>query len=1442
MAPRQMIGPYAPTPKGRAAERAARRKIRRRRPEVAGPYRSQSSNPKIRSKATRHEHRHPAPPPSPPKRAPSRPQPAPRHVPAEPSRPKLRRHEPRPPSTPHPKLEHRALSKLKETLERNPEVVPPKVLEHTHPHLYKWAQLNHITRGLHENIESDPIAEAVISTAATAGLSAAGKAVGLAGKAGVEAISSKLASKEAGAGAEAASRGAKALTGKATRAAERGVSKRIDRVRTAPQRAASGVRNAPRRIREAPGKAKTAASTPAGRRAAARATARSARHHPVRTSYGATVALPPGVLPGDATKRARAFAEGSANAILHHPIETAQTTGRSLSGAVTGPAALLEAAGLSAIHGDPRYLTKTAAGQAKGTAHIVSQAFSGNAKTAEKAARKEGSLALVTPLPAVTRLKAYERGRGVLRRTAGDVRRNVAARSEKLNRRVRHAPPGVEQHVFGHAARHDFRKTTALIKQRTDNSFRMGRHHHREQVTKHMAKAPRGSDVAFQTAAEYGIRDPRMAALVRAKGPGDPHLIRALDYMDAHPHLWHDKSFKAALKAADKNGKALPAALVGKGERARLMQQGDVFGHTRPEHMVPPRARKLTVATDREGAWKDLELMEGQAKAIRRRGRDKLVEARPLKGTPRATKLKGQTKLLYANARRLERHSAALRKELDPFTRPGQAIDRSTRQPFNKAMLSEYKGKVEASRVAHGAAPAIYTHHAAAPGHGDGLENPFPTPAGRVEHMREGRLASEGKLDRGLEAYVKGTVDLPRMRESGRKFMRALVDHYKTPFTIGGKKKLVGQGSADWVAITARRDAAHPNGGQIDPKSWGRLAYREWKNALTDPYMSSAERQAKLTSLLADAEEGKIKGSEPWVLIPREAIKEARLQITPEHSAIVKALNVGGRVANRGILATNPAWEVAQTVAEGIPIILAHPEALLKAPAILRDIHRYHRDNPEGAIALEATAGAAPISSAALRTPLDMQETYTPALWDEGGKELTRGRSAKEVLSFAKLRTLGRIDAKRQNTYRTVTYALEADKRFRSFHSGLTSLFDSQRRLSQNFRGKSRQELWNWLEHDPKGQIEKAKLERYVDDVAGNWTAFTHFERTYAPLAIFYGFLRYSLRWTLWTFPKTHPITATIAYMLGQTNANQIEKLAGGKPTNPLAYAYPVYTTPSGKKSVLPGGSRISPGQSPLTQVLATGQPGQVVSSANPFIAAGYTALSGQEPLSGEKSTLPRGYAALKQLMAMPAPVRIKAPDGTPIIGGESISQKILEALGAPERSGASKAYERFDPNRSLRSIALPMLPQSAGKFHDSERFSRELDTKNGKGHVPGPFDSPLVQDLLYGGPGGTPQPKLLPKVLAEIHKAEAAGGVVKSAESAFYPKGKPFSNLQSKLLQAVEDAWKTGPGSKGKLRRSQGGIGGTAGGGIGGTPLGSIGGSAGGGIGGHPIGGSIGG
>jgi len=1244
----------------------------------------------------------------------------------------------------------------------------------------------------------------------------------------------KAVTRAATAGSDASS--AAKLAEKAITKAKAIPKKKITDIKTAPARTARRIKETPQRARELPGKAKRAATTPEGRRGVAK----SAAKHPVRTSYGAAVVTPEGVLPGDVTKRARGAAEGTINAIIHHPVETGKTTLRALPAAITAPAALAAAAGASVLHGTPKPLENTASEQAKGVAQIASDTFSGDPKKAEEAARKEGSLAFLTPLPAITRLGKYEKARSAIRDTAGKVRAKIASKGEAANRSVRHAP--TEQSVFAATGRHEARKKTALVKQRADNPHRVSAAHHERIIQNAMAKAPKGSHVALQTLAEYGVRDAKGAALLREKGPGDAQLTKALDYVDQHPEVFQSKAFQKALEAVGRSTESAPAALVGKGERARLLAQGDLLGIARPEERIPHANREKFAGSKtwkeavgrlertKRGQGENLRLVKKQADIARsaveqtRKTRDrlharaavKLEKSIPLTTSEerglakseaayrlaqrRADKARRAVKVTTADGNTLaELHkeaAAAVRRKATAQTRTKKVwitkdgkrvqIKQTVAKPsYDSRLLDEYRRAVELSREKHGLAPAIWTHHAPANGDkGAGIENRFPTNAGRVEHMREGNLAKGDNLDRSFEGLLRGTVHLPRMRAAGKQFGRDFVKQFKTPFAIDGKQKIVGQGSKDWTAITAPKSKDNPNGGQFDPKSWARFPVREWKNAVKDPFTEDSS----LVKLLDEAENGRVKGSEPWVLMPREAIKEARAQISPDHNIITTGANKLSRVASRAILGTNPAWAIAQIPAEGIPLLMAKPSLLnpLKVASLEKDIQSYKKTNPEESIAMQATAGASPLNAAANRTPLDQQETYTPALWDKGAKALTRGKTARSALSFAKLRALGVFDVKRQNEYRTLLAAAEADKRFRSWHSGLTGLFDSSAKLSHQFRGKPRAELWNWLTTDPKGKGELQKITDYVDNIQGNWTAFTRYERALAPLTIFYPFLRYSLRWTLWTFPKTHPITATIAYTLGQANSNQLEKLTGGPLSNPIAYAYPAYQNEKGETSVLPGGSRISPGQSNLTQALQSGNPAQILSSVNPFLGAGITATTGVEPFTGEKSSLPQGEAAINALLSMPAPARLAGLK----LGGQSVT---------------SKAFEQYDPNKAARSLVFPFLPQSGANFAESEKLGKNLAKKYGEGHMPYYGESALFQKVMYGHNGGpNPNPVARKKELAdaikEIHASESAGNAVKGAEQKFYPPSKAIPKAVEKEIRAAfENAYKTGPSGEPK-------------------------------------------
>jgi hypothetical protein len=1225
------------------------------------------------------------------------------------------------------------------------------------------------------------------------------------------------AGEEAGAGEKALAKAASNASNTET-AAKTGA-KIVAKIKAAPKAAAKDLRDLPKKkveaVKSAPRRAKATVArapelkTAEGQKAAAKAAGKTAVKHPLRTGYLGAAALPPGVLPGNVGERARAAAVGSADAVVNHPWETFETTARALPAAITGPVALGAAGVDSVLKGSPTPLENTAKDQVKGLAQIAENTFSGDPKKAEEAARKEGSLSFLTPLPALSKTRAVEALRDDAREGTAAVRRKVAT-TDKLpakdwrNRNVRHAPKDVTQRVTGKSERHFIRKDISEIEQRTRNEHAVPADRHAGKILTDLSKAPKGSHIALQTLAEYGIRDKHGADLIREKGPGDKQLLAALDYADLHPDLFESKSFANALKHSEEAIAGHPAAAVGKGERARLQPQGDALGITRPEHMVPFHKRDVFGDKSWADAAKELEdVLQGEKHQLAEVKKDlqlKGISRKGPLGDHGQSVLKAdieKTQEMLKEAKKGEKtkvNNGRSQKQWITDAEGNKVKVRLPVHPYGDKELKEYADKVEAARTEAGLAKAIWTHHSAADSE-KGSNLPFVAPPGRKEYAREGHLAKADNLDRSLEGFVRGTIQKPRYNAASKEFMRQVTDKYKTPFMKDGQQVEVGHGSADYKRITGPKTKDNPDGGQFDQKEWTRLPLRQFQNAIDDPFITDSQRNAELQQMVVDAKANQIKGNEPWVLVHREVPKEVEGQLNAQHSDFVNVINSGNRIAGRALLATNPAWLVAQSVAEAVPAIVTHPSLAspIHLPELLRRIYKERKENPEQAMAVQAAAGASPVNGRLLNTPIDEEGVMTPEVWDKGAEGMTHGKTLKSLLSIAKLRALPELDVKRQNLYRELVYRAQADKKFRKWYSGTIGLFDGAREISRKFKGKSSQELQDWLQSDdPQAKAWNKKLTEHVDAVQGNWGAFTRFEKSASPFVIFYPFLRYSLRWALWAYPKEHRVRATILNLMGQVNANQLEKLVGHPLENPSDYAYPVFDEGNGEKQVLPGGSRISPAQSSITQAITTKNPATLAQSLNPVLGAGATAAFGIDSFTGEKiHGESSSQAALNELLALPSPLRYAGIE----LGGE--------------KSPAAKAFGQYDKDKKARSILFPFLPQSGKDFKKEQKLGKAFSEKYGKGHQPGPFDSELFNEIEFGGPNGGIKSKAERKAAIEaVHKAEEASGYVKGEEAPFEGEEAGFSPAQKEFLEEWENAWETGPNGTAKSSGGQYGSG----------------------------------
>lgn len=108
----------------------------------------------------------------------------------------------------------------------------------------------------------------------------------------------------------------------------------------------------------------------------------------------------------------------------------------------------------------------------------------------------------------------------------------------------------------------------------------------------------------------------------------------------------------------------------------------------------------------------------------------------------------------------------------------------------------------------------------------------------------------------------------------------------------------------------------------------------------------------------------------------------------------------------------------------------------------------------------------------------------------------------------------------------------------------------------------------------------------HVDRMMGNYTRFGPKERAFLERNImFYGFLRFSLRFSLWTMPTRHPIVSSILGHLSTMHAKETRKLLGVKGDEPLLPGVLAkYYYMDGKKVMELPFQRANPALNALTQ------------------------------------------------------------------------------------------------------------------------------------------------------------------------------------------------------------------------------------------------------------------
>jgi len=1449
--------------------------------EVAGPYRSQSSNPKIRSEATPTEHR------SEPttvrganrKTRKTRTRKPPRPAKVKAVVPKLKGIKidtPVDPSTAYQQAKYHGTVPSQELKEK----YGSKAFKRA-----EKARMQYV--GEREGIHSDPAAEFVIGSLATAGLGgvAAGgaKLLGKLGAREAESVLAKggaqIASKEASGASTAAQKTGSKIVAKVKAAP----AKKVRAVKTAPRRAAKRVKETPQRVRTAPARAKKAATTKEGRRAAAGGGARRAARHPVGSGTGAA-AISPVPLPGELDKRANAFVKGTAAAVVNHPKETLAQTGKGVLGFLTSPLAIAGAGVSSVKQGSPAPLVATGKTLAEGTAHMVGNLASGDPNKVEQTTLKETGLTPFIPVPHVIRGVRRSEGFGELRggirsrvenRRAGTREGRAAARTRDSEagkfvgkRQLRKKPI---RHSVADTSRpgqnYVLRRTGELIERQRSRSgisrfvTRMGEKgtywgkHSGREIRKELKKSKltdrsdQNAGDALRIIVKYGVPKDEIAGLAHVKEihdsypnidkgvkpPEGVHLDRhSTQWILDHPELFHDEHFWKAVDAFERQ-----AEEVGVSERNRYLASANSV--VNPRRVAEGKAPVL-LPEERISQLAERYLPQRDHAYSRKEALDIGLEREALiKDLKSGRGNQAKIAALEAEQKGLMESMAGLMK---PPEHGGaeHGISTTRAEAYTPEMLNGFVNDMKRAHAEMGLrTPAAYVADQVPSSLGPGDKAPdFAqyVPATKV-WPSQGKAAMSGNAESGFEHLQRHSIEGPRARRAVNHGLAEIFEKFKRP--VNGKAVLT-KGEVEHLIATHQLDQSRVlmvRTQFLNSALDGEFTLNpERFQQVLDDEVAHAQKMAEGSTQLRDELHAgsKLKG-EKFVPMDAVAIHELMGHFQPL-GKVSDWASKGSNFATRTIL-NSPAFALIQIPQEGLPLAAALGRNIVHVPKAIANLRRISKLPPEMLAEFRSNVGS---SVGVLGAPARRELRSEPRALANPIRAAGPYPKWRHAWNIINGNTLGKFDRGRAGIFREIAADAKihgdlkrAQKGFNRWRRGANNLFKGEEAAVKAMQGMTRAERDAYVAAHPRlGD----KLMTAMNDMAGNWNSFTVFEKHFAPLTIFYPFQRYSVNWMLYHFPLDHPVVATAMAMLGQVNAQELEKIAKTKGSVPsvLDYTMPVIQNGPGKEpTILPAGQRTFPGLSTVQTAAVTGKPTQLIGEVSPLLSIAASASQGIDAYTGRPIEGESGWEYMARQLAALSPAGRLAGVNT---------------LGQDE-STASKTYGAQDPLRPYRSTLDPFIGQTAAQFAETKKLNRDFKDKYAD-PVPELSDNPEINEAIYGvnGRGGwvNGDKRPLEKLVREHKISERASDRLSAAEKPYLPKNQRLTKRQEKLRNEAYELIQGGilipTEQKPKVKLKGGGIGGGSGSGIGGHPIGgSIGGpiggsTGGGGIGGYPIGG----
>jgi len=859
--------------------------------------------------------------------------------------------------------------------------------------------------------------------------------------------------------------------------------------------------------------------------------------------------------------------------------------------------------------------------------------------------------------------------------------------------------------------------------------------------------------------AATGARGLEVVAKVRGRIPDrdpdlDPNTIAlhdVLDYIEANPKVLDNPHFREAVAAYKAQAEDVTLSVV-----ARQGSQARTAGVPLPHEQIPVAARGV-MRTEAKPHVKATDAIKVELKQDRTRLGKLNREAARKRGQARTARAEAKRNRRYGDARmaqradakadRLTKESRQLRDEAARLDEQMDVKRAALREPLG-ARVEEFETRMAEVRKREGLEEPAYTSDVRV-GEPEALPAPPPPPRGSKKvHKTDKVLHDLGTADPTFGTLYRSSIAGPRVRRAFNQNMQRFVAH-AIPYERGGK----------FYDVVSRNELRKPEiAKQYDMDNIVLVPVQQVKAALEEGSVGAVEGIIEAYNAVLGGKglrgKGRTKGGAMEILRELEsrggpfdkgtkymAFDRARAQ---EHFAQMEkapwqGLASAQRFASRAILGYSPSWLMLQPIAEGAQGLAAvGPRHMLMGQAAWRKM------NDEQRTAVQVIAGETPGAAVTFKDISGLRNE-TNALTDTAMTTLSQTPVGWAFRNLRPDELFSYVDRFKGGRIRRVVAMGALHREMKGFLRGQQGFLKGMGDISKELRGKPLADQAGYMARHPEIA---ARMEKYLDDVMGNWTALTRRERYIAPMVIFYPFVRMSIRWALWSYPKNHPVKANVMYFLAQQNANQLESLLGGPPGFWRQWGtVPIYAGRGdqlGAPTSLLDLSRIAPAGNTIAEAIGNADQGKMLTdlarALNPIVGAGLAGWSGADPLSG-RSLVERGEVvsdelrvrtALAQLLSMPAPLRA----GLARLG---LQRKVS---GKPQ-TPTSELFEKISgitPGEKMVRAFLPPLPRKTATERKTQYLSRAL------------------RDLY-----GAPELKGVPKGAPRKVRRQAAKGLARS-------------------------------------------------------------------------------